>query len=748
MNRRAISRRMVLQGIPTGLLAGGLLACGGRSRGSGAGFEGIPQVLPAGQAPDDRRLGPLLDLDGFFPFDPPETPEAWRARAEEVRRRIRLAAGLWPMPTRPKLMPVVHGPVDRGEYVVSKVYFQSVPGLYVTGNLYEPTGEHDGPRPAVLSPHGHWADGRFHDHGPEGVAREIAAGAERFERGGRHPIQARCVQLARMGCVVFQYDMIGYADSVPIPYELAHRFAEQRPELQSPERWGLFSAQAELRLQNILGLQLLNSIRALDFLLGRPNVDPKRVAVTGSSGGGTQTFLLAAVDDRLAAAFPAVMVSTAMQGGCTCENACYLRVGTGNVEIAGLFAPKPLGLTGANDWTEEIETKGLPELKRLYEMLGAAENVTGRHFDFGHNYNAPSRHFMYEFMNRALNLGVPEPIEEREYEPLSTEELSVWDDGHPRPPSTVEAEIRLLKLLDADARRHIKKSFPHDPEGLARFRAVVGEAFRLMVGRGLPEPGQVRAETIETWKHDGVSVRTVLVRFEAKGEELPAVWLEPEHAGDRSALWIDERGKAGLFDAEGRPIEPVRRLLEAGVTVLGCDLIGQGEFRNASVGFDEARSVENPREFLGYTTGYNHPLFAQRVHDIMSGLAVLRDRANGSGRVDLVALGGAGRWAAAAGAVAGNVLHALAVGTDGFRFASITEIRDPDLWPGALKYGDLPALLALNAPRALWIAGEAGELPEIVSAASRASGAQAPTSVAIDRSEEPAQAVAWLLERV
>ena len=94
-----------------------------------------------------------------------------------------------------------------------------------------------------------------------------------------------------------------------------------------------------------MGLQTYNSIRALDWLCELPDVDPQRIGVTGASGGGTQTFVLGAVDPRPAVIFPAVMVSTAMQGGCTCENCCYLRMGTGNVELAGLFAPKPLGMT-------------------------------------------------------------------------------------------------------------------------------------------------------------------------------------------------------------------------------------------------------------------------------------------------------------------------------------------------------------------------------------------------------------------
>ena len=105
-----------------------------------------------------------------------------------------------------------------------------------------------------------------------------------------------------------------------------------------------------------MGLQTWNSVRALDFLASLPDVDPKQLGMTGASGGGTQTFMLAAIDDRLAAAFPAVMVSTGMQGGCVCENCSLLRVDTGNVEIAGLFAPKPQAMSAANDWTKEMMT--------------------------------------------------------------------------------------------------------------------------------------------------------------------------------------------------------------------------------------------------------------------------------------------------------------------------------------------------------------------------------------------------------
>src|SRR5207248_10917547 len=123
---------------------------------------------------------------------------------------------------------------------------------------------------------------------------------------------------------------------------------------------------AELRLQSFMGLQTWNSVRSLDFLTSLPEVDPSRIACTGASGGGTQTMILAAIDDRVTVAFPAVMPSVAMQGGCICENASLLRVGTNNIEFTSLFAPKPAAMTSAKDWTVDLETKGLPEMKTIW----------------------------------------------------------------------------------------------------------------------------------------------------------------------------------------------------------------------------------------------------------------------------------------------------------------------------------------------------------------------------------------------
>ena len=132
-------------------------------------------------------------------------------------------------------------------------------------------------------------------------------------------------------------------------------------------------------------------------------------------------MLLAAIDDRIKLSFPCVMVSTAMQGGCTCENASLLRIDSGNVEFAALFAPKPQGMNTANDWTKEFATNGFPDLKALYGLYGKENNVfllRGEHFR--HNYNAVTRSAFYTFLNRHFKLGFAEPVIEQDYEPLSS----------------------------------------------------------------------------------------------------------------------------------------------------------------------------------------------------------------------------------------------------------------------------------------------------------------------------------------
>src|SRR5687768_11624267 len=286
--------------------------------------EPAPKALQPGHI--DPRLKTIRTLYQGSNFKPYDDKQAWQRRAEYLRQQALIAAGLWPMPAKTPLNAVIHGQIDRGDYTIDKVYFESHPGFFVTGNRYCPKNR-PGKLPAVLSPHGHWANGRLYEAPDKEADRQLKAGEEKFRNAARFPLQARTANLAKLGCVVFFYDMVGYADA---------------SEDLFPHRKTFIGADYDLNLLSIFGLQTWNSIRAMDFLLSLPEVDPSRIACTGASGGGTQTFVMMAADDRLKVAAPVCMIShDNHQGGCVCENNALLRLGTDNVELSATFAPKP-----------------------------------------------------------------------------------------------------------------------------------------------------------------------------------------------------------------------------------------------------------------------------------------------------------------------------------------------------------------------------------------------------------------------
>ena len=707
----------------------------------------VPRALPAGTLPDDARLAPPKDLNGYFPFTVPKSKADWDQRAEYVRRQILVSQGLWPMPTKNPLNAVIHGKIDRPEYTVEKVFFESAPGFFVTGNLYRPKNV-TGKVPGVMFAHGHWQNARLSEESDDALRGEIATGQERFEKGGKSRFQSMCVQLARMGCVAWQWDMLSDSDSHQLSRTLVHTFAKQRPEMNTTENWGLYSPQAEAHLQSIMGLQTLNAVRSLDFLLSLPEVDPARTAITGASGGGTQTMLLSAIDPRVALSFPAVMVSTSMQGGCTCENSSLLRVNTGNIEFAALFAPKPLGVTTAADWTKEMAEKGFPELKQLYTLLGAKDNVIlqrGEHFP--HNYNAVSRSAFYTFLNKHFKLGFKDPVIERDYDPLTRDQLTVWDAQHPEPPKeSVDFERALLKWLADDADKQLRATVS-SPE---RLRQEIGGAAEVLIGRTYANAGEVEWQQNHKQDRDTYVESTGLLKNKTYHEELPVVWLFPKKWNSRVVVWLNDTGKSALYNADGSVNPAVLQIVNSGATVLGADLLFQGEFLADKQPVKQTRLVSGSREFAGYTYGYNSSLFAQRTHDVLTLVKYLRTaKVEGHPPVSSVAVvgfGEAGPIVAAARAVSGDAINRAVVDSGAFRFGKLLDYRDPNFLPGGAKYLDLPGFLALSAPQPLWLAGEGAE-PPIVTEAYRVAGQKDRLKLFTgEAAQKDSAAVAWLVE--
>jgi hypothetical protein len=184
----------------------------------------------------------------------------------------------------------------------------------------------------------------------------------------------------------------------------------------------------------------------------------------------------------------------------------------------------------------------------------------------------------------------------------------------------------------------------------------------------------------------------------------------------------------------------VRTLVEGGAAVLGADL-----FRQGGEPVKQTRAVVNRREYAGYTFGYNPALFAKRVHDVFTIVSHLRGANTGlfPNPKDIAVAGwhNAGPIVAVAGALAGEAIDRVAIDTQKFRFGQLLDYRDPMFLPGGAKYLDLPGLIALNAPRPLWLAGEGAE-PAIISAAYHANKL---TTFSGQLAQKESAASQWLL---
>jgi hypothetical protein len=638
-----------------------------------AGIVALATMCGAAQA--DARAPITLNTPRTFPEI--GSKSEWQQRAARIREQILVSCGLWPMPEKTPLNARVFGKIERDGYSIEKVHFQSWPGFYVAGNLYRPLGKGRGPFPGILNPHGHWKEGRLAD---------VQSGS----------IVARCISFARQGMVAFSYDMPGYNDTffpgqdavAAAQFSARHKsFATNRADLL----WSM----------NLMGLQTWNSIRALDFLESLSDVDSTRLACTGASGGGTQTFMLGAIDTRLIAQAPAVMVSHTMQGGCLCENAPGLRIEYSNMEIAAAAAPRPQMLIAATgDWTRAtMEIEG-PAIQRIYGLFGAEQQFGFARFDFGHNFNQTSREAVYEWFGRWV-LEHPEPasLKEAPYTKEADADLRVFPDG--KLPADALAEPEFIRAWIRRSQFQLAMLTPTTKGSLEHFNQTMMPAWRHTLQVDWPDSTKRLRVSRLASERDFSAYRIQFTQTDSD-ETFAAIYFKPAVRKQKSArvqtvvVLADDAEGAAYADEIGNPAGLARALLDKAHSVLVV--------RKFS-------TAPHADQFANHFTTYNRTLLQERVRDLVNACrleASLGFDTHVRQRVVLCGRGPAGLWALLAAPAA----HAVIADCNALDWSSDDALLHPDLFcPGLRRLGGFETAAILAAPNPLLLHNVAEHFP-------------------------------------
>src|SRR5579872_1839048 len=653
-------------------------------------------ALCAGLALPRRAMGSDADLAGganapaaySIPknLDTPRTfpkigsKAEWEARRERIRRQVLVSCGLYPLPPRTPLKARVFDRVERDGYSIEKVYFQTYPGFYLAGNLYRPlakSGRAVGRAPGILVTHGHWAVGRMAD----------------TEMGS---IPARAITCARMGCVAFTYDMVGYNDTRQIPGHYEAKWAGDR------EHW-LWSV-------SLMGLQAWNSTRALDFLTSLPDVDRSRLAITGESGGGTQTMILGAIDARLAAVGPCVMVSHSMQGGCLCENAPGLRIDYSNMEIAASAGPRPQIMVGATgDWTNTMMTIEGPSVKSVYDLEGAGDKLKYCIFPFNHNINKTSRDAVYQFFGKVL-LHDPnaDSFTEPPYKMEPVEALRVFPDNTPMPADAKTAD-QLTQYLKDLGEEHLQKAKPKDGAGLAAFKREFRPLWETVMHLDLSAGPSIPRSDLGS-PASAAAPYDILATSASRpdgGPDVPLLILRPQNrkgAVERVVILLDPKGSEAFVEG-GKPGPVVAALLAKVITVALPTLFLQPGRIDDAVQAARAKMLDNFGQFF---TCYNRTDLQERAQDIAAVCAMLRS--TGKPKIGLLGLGDTGVLAMLCAPLA----DAVSADCGRLDLTNDQALLTDALWtPGLRRMGDFRTALTLAAPHPALLANTGDRLAGI-----------------------------------
>jgi predicted neuraminidase/sugar phosphate isomerase/epimerase len=294
----------------------------------------------------------------------------WERHKSRLRQDLYKALELSPLPPAPTSKPILTTIRKMNGYTVQNIAIETLPGLYVSGSIYRPE-KIRGKIPVILCPDGHFDHGRY-----------------------RADCQDRCATLARLGCDAISYDLFAWGES-----QLQFKFDDHRRSLAQ-------------------SIQALDAIRILDYMLTLKEADTSRVGISGGSGGGNQTTLITALDDRIKLSAPVVSVSCYMFGGCPCESGMPIYESAGGTdipEIAAMAAPRPmLVVSDGGDWTDHVPQIEYPYLQTVYGYLGKQDLVRNVHLPKEvHDFGINKRIALYHFIAQQFHLDI-HAIEDKE----------------------------------------------------------------------------------------------------------------------------------------------------------------------------------------------------------------------------------------------------------------------------------------------------------------------------------------------
>jgi cephalosporin-C deacetylase-like acetyl esterase len=643
------------------------------------GGEDLSVLNHAGKEPPRAMLRAYLLTEAQKHFDTRralvaklKTPEEVRKRQEALRARFALALGGFP--ARTPLNARVAGKLDGEGYTVEKVIYESRPDHHVTANLYLPRGK--GPFPGVLMPIGHSANGKAADY-----------------------VQRGAILLARHGLAVLAYDPIGQG-------ERRQLLEGGKPALaSSTSEHTMLGVGALLVGRNTASYRVWDGLRSLDYLAGRPEVDPKRLGCTGCSGGGTLTSYLMALDDRILAGAPSCYITSlerlfATIGPQDAEQNITGQVAFGmeHADYLTMRAPRPaLVCAATRDFFDVQGTwTSFREAKRLYGLLGHPERIDLVESDSGHGFPRPQREAVLRFMRRWLLHKDDAPAEE-DFPVRKDAELLCTRTGQ------VLEDLGGVSAFQLNARRSRELAAARARETAGRSPAgLVKEAARRL-RLALPVRAASVREEGAAIAREGYRIRKLVYQTEP-GILVPAL-LFVRAGGERDPLVLYAHGGGKAADAgPGGPIE--KRVL-GGRRVLALDLRGMGETAPAEKATGAAALFGPDVREAFLALHLDRPLLGQRVHDLLAVLA--KEAEAGGDGAEVVGVGQGGLAALHAAALDRRVAR-LSLGRSLVSWSAVAEapVSAGQLaWvvPGVLSAYDLPDLAAALAPRPLTIRG-------------------------------------------